>query len=332
MARGVARGIATRAGSHTRRARHVARAEAAVLRMVTFRAKRTASVMVPQSPDSVARGASLTDFLASPACHQVHGHHLCMPLLRRKTFRPAGCPAPMTGKTGLERWKGTLHSAVYAWWLGAPPCGQLNEAEAEDTPGDWGSAGGDWQGVYGGTGPAQGLARRCTRVGTDEERTETQHPLPRPPPQVEQRPLARDVDTGSVHSDVGLLAVQALLDAPYSYAMEGEEAATYKCQAGWEAAVMGFKLSPAMTVRIQPQGDWELADEGCLRVDVVGTEFHGAGEESLNELTDLTSSNTVRWRDMSSEGQHAMQVRPCQHPSCPSLGWKWRAQVASQSS
>jgi len=110
---------------------------------------------------------------------------------------------------------------------------------------------------------------------------------------------------------------QALLDSPLFYELDGEPASTYKCQAGWEAAVMGFKLSPSMTVRIQPQGDWAMAEEGSLLVDVVGTEFHGAGEESLNELTDLTSSNTVRWKDLSHEGQAMVQVRVCELADVP---------------
>lgn len=66
-------------------------------------------------------------------------------------------------------------------------------------------------------------------------------------------------------------------------------------QAGWQANVLGFKLSPSLTVHVRPDEQAGASEEeGGLLVEVVGTDFTGAGEVALNQLTDLTSTNRVR--------------------------------------
>jgi hypothetical protein len=61
-------------------------------------------------------------------------------------------------------------------------CATKGWAEQRRTGGAWG----DWQELCGGTGPAQGIGWQCTRLGTEEGRPATQHPLPLAPLVVEQ--------------------------------------------------------------------------------------------------------------------------------------------------
>jgi len=96
----------------------------------------------------------------------------------------------------------------------------------------------------------------------------------------------------------------ALLDSEVFYPLDTEGPGVYKCR-GWEASVLWLKVLPVLTVRIMPDPN----SPRTLNMDVVGTDFTGLGEETINDSTELTSSNVVRWRTFEdSLGNDMLQI------------------------
>lgn len=96
----------------------------------------------------------------------------------------------------------------------------------------------------------------------------------------------------------------ALLVTDVFYPLDSEGPGIYKCR-GWEVSVLWLTVLPVLTVRVLNDPD----TPGILHMDVVGTEFTGNAADSINDSTELTSTNLVRWRTFEdSLGNEMLQI------------------------
>jgi len=96
----------------------------------------------------------------------------------------------------------------------------------------------------------------------------------------------------------------ALLVTDVFYPLDSEGPGIYKCR-GWEVSVLWLTVLPVLTVRVLNDPD----TPGILHMDVVGTDFTGNAADSINDSTELTSTNLVRWRTFEdSLGNDMLQI------------------------